>query len=86
MRTALDQSFGIIPPDIAARLDGDENAPVFDYFREPTLDELLNASAGTIESWGERDSREPDIMWCNHMALVTVRILAKLRDQQKGAA
>ena len=38
-----------------------------------------------IESWGERDSREPDIMWCNHMALVTVRILAKLRDQQKGA-
>jgi hypothetical protein len=27
-----------------------------------------------IESWGERDSREPDIMWCNHMALVTVRI------------
>jgi hypothetical protein len=39
-----------------------------------------------IESWGERDSREPDIMWCNHMALVTVRILAKLRDQQKGAA
>jgi hypothetical protein len=45
MKTALDQSFGIIPPDIAARLDGDENAPVFDYFREPTLDELLNASA-----------------------------------------
>ena len=44
MKTALDQSFGIIPPDIAARLDGDENAPVFDYFREP-LDELLNASA-----------------------------------------
>jgi hypothetical protein len=45
MRTALDQSFGIIPPDIAARLDGDENAPIFDYFREPTLDELLNASS-----------------------------------------
>ena len=86
MKTALDQSFGIIPPDIAARLDGDENAPVFDYFRDQPSMNCLTHQLEYIESWGERDSREPDIMWCNHMALVTVRILAKPRDQQKGAA
>jgi hypothetical protein len=84
MKTAspLDKEFGVIPPDINARLDGDENVPVFNYFREPTLDELIAHQVEYVESWGEPEAAQPEVMWLNHMSLVTVRILAKLRDEQ----
>ncbi len=56
MKTAypLDKEFGVIPPDINARLDGDENVPVFNYFREPTLDELIAHQVEYVESWASQ--------------------------------